>query len=291
MTYDTFTVPVEGGDLCVGRWQGDDGAPTVIAAHGITGSHMSWPPVAEALAGRVTLVAPDLRGRGGSNAVAGPFGMAAHAADLVAVQDHLGLTSSTVVGHSMGGYVVAAMAEQHPERVDNILLIDGGLPLPLPEGLTVDQILQAVIGPARARLEMTFESLDAYRQFWRDHPALGPSWSPAVEAYVDYDVTGPAGTLRSKVSLDAIQADGADTLVPGGNGEAMFRVKAPTALLRAEFGMLGAPPALFPDEVVPALDVLVRNEIVPGTNHYTITLAPHGAALVADVIADLAANP
>ena len=289
-TYDTFSVAVDGGELHVGRWQGDDGAPVVIAAHGITGSHMSWPPVAEALRGRVTLVAPDLRGRGGSS-VEGPFGMAAHAADLVAIQDQLGLSSSTVVGHSMGGYVVATMAEQHPDRVDNILLIDGGLPLPVPEGLTVDQILQAVIGPARARLEMTFESQDAYRQFWRQHPALGPSWSKAVEDYVDYDLTGEPGALRSKVSLDAIQEDGADTLVPGGNGEAMHRVKAPTALLRAEFGMLGAPPALFPDEVVPDLEVLTHNETVAGTNHYTITLAPHGAARVADVVAELAGNP
>lgn len=169
------------------------------------------------------------------------------------------------------------------QRVGALLLVDGGIPLPVPPGLSVDEVLQAVIGPARARLEMTFESQEAYRDFWRKHPAIGPNWSPAVQAYVDYDLTGEAPDMRSTVSLSAIQADGADTLV-GGAGEALSRVSAPTVLLHAENGMMGSPPPLLPDEIVPDLDVIVENTVVPEVNHYTITLSPNGATAVAAAI-------
>ncbi|TDI23909.1 MAG: hypothetical protein E2P06_08490 [Acidobacteria bacterium] len=83
---DHLTVPVTGGDLFVARW---GSGPPVLAVYGITGSHAAWPWVADRLVGAVSLIAPDLRGRGASNGRPGPFGMAAHAADLVAVLDHM----------------------------------------------------------------------------------------------------------------------------------------------------------------------------------------------------------
>ena len=79
--YSTFDVPAAGGPLHVGRW--GDGDRVVVAAHGITGNHRSWQGVARALGPDVSLVAPDLRGRGASAKLPGPFGMRAHADDLV----------------------------------------------------------------------------------------------------------------------------------------------------------------------------------------------------------------
>ena len=60
--YAAFDVPVAGGSLHVGRW--GDGPKVVVAAHGITGNHRSWQAVARALDPDVSLIAPDLRGRG-----------------------------------------------------------------------------------------------------------------------------------------------------------------------------------------------------------------------------------
>ena len=53
----------------------------------------------------VRLIAPDLRGRGRSNTLPGPFGMTRHADDMAAVLDFLGVPRAVVVGHSMGGFV------------------------------------------------------------------------------------------------------------------------------------------------------------------------------------------
>lgn len=273
-------VPVEGGSLATAVWEGE--GPLVVAAHGITASHLSWSMVADALDGSVRFVAPDLRGRGASNSLPGPYGMDAHARDLVAVLDHFGVESALVVGQSMGGYAAVEMAASFPERVARVLMVDGGLPLPIPEGLTLDQIVDAVIGPARARLSMEFESREAHRDFWRSHPALSEWWGPKVEAYVDYDLVGEAPSLRSRVSLDAVMGDSEFNVR---RESRLPSVTAPVELLRAERGMLNQVPPLFPDELVaPWRGTVVDLGVVPDTNHYTIIMSAPGAAAVAEAI-------
>ncbi|MBV9253064.1 MAG: alpha/beta hydrolase, partial [Actinobacteria bacterium] len=206
--------PVAGGALRVGRWGA--GRRVVLGVHGVTASSVSLVPVARQLGDEFTLIAPDLRGRGGSNELPGPFGMAAHAADCAAVLDRLGTGPVTVVGESMGGFVGVVLAARRPDLVERLVLVDGGLPLPVPEGIDVDTMIDAVLGPAVARLRQTFESVDAYLDFWRVHPALQEDWSADIEAYLRYDLTGEAPELRSRVSEAAVRADGAENLVDPG---------------------------------------------------------------------------
>ena len=79
----SFDVPVAGGALHVGRW-GDGptrGRSPPTASRATTGPGRAWPGSS---APDVTLIAPDLRGRGRLRPTCpGPFGMRAHAEDLV----------------------------------------------------------------------------------------------------------------------------------------------------------------------------------------------------------------
>lgn len=54
----------------------------------------------------------------------GPFSVAQHVADAVAVLDDLGLEDAVVLGHSWGGFLAAALAMEHPDRVRGVLLVD-----------------------------------------------------------------------------------------------------------------------------------------------------------------------
>lgn len=199
-------IPVAGGTLRALSWPGP--GPVVVAAHGITANALSWAAVARALAGRVHLVAVDLRGRAGSAGLPAPFGMAAHADDLVAVLDHLGVGKAPLVGHSMGAFVVAATAFHHPGRVGPVLMVDGGVSLGVPLTVEVDVALEAVIGPAMRRLSMKFESAADYVAYFTANPALGRYWSADLEAYVLRDFTGTGSTCN----VDAIRADATDML-------------------------------------------------------------------------------
>jgi pimeloyl-ACP methyl ester carboxylesterase len=277
--YQQIRVPVTGGELAVGVW--GSGTRAVLAVHGVTSSHQAWQLVAERLSADTLLVAPDLRGRGDSGALPGPYGMARHADDCVAALDALGYADAVVAGHSMGGFVALALADRYPERVRRLVLVDGGPPLPLPPGDTPDERLAAVIGPAAARLTMRFRDRDAYRAHWRAHPAFA-DWTPAVEAYVDYDLTGEPGSLRSKTSADAVRDDSVDLYTDDVPARAWSRLRHETLFLRAEYGMLGALPALYPDPAPIAARMPVRT--IDGTNHYTILLGARGAAAVAETL-------
>lgn len=87
VAYQSFDVPVTGGSIHVGRW--GSGRAVVVGAHGLTGTHMNFEAIADQLGDAVTLLAVDLRGRGKSTA-SGPYGMARHGEDLIAVLDYAG---------------------------------------------------------------------------------------------------------------------------------------------------------------------------------------------------------
>ena len=284
--YETIEVPVAGGELVAGIW-GPARAPIVLAPHGITGNHLHMAFLGRQL-GECRVVAPDLRGRGGSASLPGPFGMPAHARDLVAILDHLGAERAVVAGHSMGAFVAASMAADHPDRVERIVLIDGGLALDVPAGLDVDALLQSVIGPAIQRLSMTFDSVEAYRDFWKQHPAFAADWTDVMEAAVDYDLVGSPPELRSGVSLEAVRADGAANLADDSVKNALDRSSCSIHLLWAERGMLDQTPGLYTDEMIqPFRDRLgdrFTDERVEAVNHYTIGLSERGAARIAAAV-------
>jgi len=287
--YETFDVQRPGGSLRVGRW--GSGPRHVVAAHGVTANHVSFQALADQMPDDTTLIAPDLRGRGGSNGIAGPYGMPEHADDLVAVLDHLGVASATVVGHSMGGFVAVVAADRHPERVDAVLLVDGGLPLdlgPLAQ-LPITELVDAIIGPSLQRLRMTFGSAEEYLDFWRPHPALRDHWNSYVEAYLRYDLVGTGSVLRSGVREEAVLADSESDLREGVVEAAVLALRHPTIFLRAPRGLADADP-LFAEKTVARWQrelpgLVVRT--VPDVNHFTIALTERGAQAIAEALREL----
>ena len=277
---DGLTVPVAGGDLAVTSWGSGPGTP-VLAVHGITAHGISFARAAAELAARggPPPLAPALRGRGRSGTLPGPYGLAAHADDLVAVLDSRGVRRAVVVGHSMGAFVANLLAVRHPDRVAGLLLVDGGFGLPVPPGTDID----AVLGPAMARLRMTFESPDAYRAFWRDHPAFRGRWNTWVDDYVLRDLVGDEPHLRSACAEDAVRVDGAQVLADEETLGAIHRLRCPARLLWTARGLMDESPGLYTAERLAGLPEGVRTLELPDDNHYT-PLFSSTAALVAEQV-------
>lgn len=278
----------------VGVW--GDGDRWALASHGITANHLSWKRIGELVVersdGAVGLMAVDHRGRAGSASIPGPFGLVAHVNDLIAALDHAGIEATTLVGHSMGGFVVALAAELHPDRVTALTMVDGGLPFPLdiPPDVDVETVVQSVIGPALDRLDQRWPDIDAYVDFFRRHPAFQPpnQWPDAAEQYVRYDaVITPDGQVRSSVDKEAVLVDGGAAIVDPVASSALLRISTPTTLLWAPRGILDQSPGLYTGELITTttddLDHLEAH-LVLDTNHYTIAVADHGAGVVADHI-------
>lgn len=294
--YRTEDVPVLGGTLRVGVWDSDDVADgagpqqVVLALHGVTASHLAWALVAEELTAGpgVRLVAPDLRGRGRSGRLPGPWGMPVHADDAARVLDALAITQATVTGHSMGGFAAMVFALRHPDLTSSLVLVDGGIPLRPVAGMTPEESLQATIGPAAKRLSMTFADRQEYQEFWSTHPAFASDWSTAVSAYVDYDLIGEPPALHSSCCYEAVAADSTELQYDGTLLAAWENVAHEAVFLRATAGMLGAPPGLYDAEDVAAWAARhssLRWRDIADVNHYTITLSDRGARAVAAEIA------
>ncbi|WP_405040527.1 alpha/beta fold hydrolase [Serinicoccus sp. LYQ92] len=277
----TVPVPVDGGTLQVGVWEppGADGrTPTAVLVHGITASHVSWAALAAALPG-TRLVAPDLRGRGRSRDLPGPYGMPRHAADVAATLEHLGLSDVVAVGHSMGAFVALVLADRHPGLVRSLVLVDGGMPLLPPPGVAPEDVAAAVLGPAADRLRMSFASQEAYRDFWREHPALGPGWDDLRTAYVDYDLVGAAPELRPSTRTAALEEDIRELVDGSSVQRALERLDRPVTWFVAPRGLLDEVPPLYPDAArarwtgqLPTLRMVPVVEV----NHYTIVLSRPG---------------
>jgi lipase len=290
-----FEVPVAGGALTVARagCEPAEAEGVVLALHGMTGTHMAYRTVARELgaAGTICLLAPDMRGRGGSAQLPAPFGMAAHVADLVAVLDHAGVERAVLVGHSMGCNVAVRFAADHPERVAAVLLLDGGLPL-VPENMMPDDDEEedephGILD----RFETRYATVDEYMAYWQAHPGLRDAWNEDIDTFVRHDFVVDADGVRGIANLTAVRADVSDIMLDGVTWTAATRVQAPIRLMRAERGM-------YDDEPLIALADLdefclehphVSVDAVADVNHFTLLLGGgHGPRRVATTLAELA---
>jgi esterase len=121
----------EGTELVYWTWPG--APPPTLLLHGIGNYGRYWDLFADAIAGRLRLIAPDARGHGESGRPADGYAPSDFAADAIAVLDRLGIERVVVVGHSMGGLHSIGLAARHPERVQALVIVDAS-PEPLPAG-------------------------------------------------------------------------------------------------------------------------------------------------------------
>lgn len=140
-------VRLDDGDMHVVE-NGKPGAPALLLIHGTGGSTAWWDPVVPRLAGAYRVIRVDLFGHGRSASPAGGYDIPTQARRVGAALDRLGADGVAVIGHSTGGSVATALAEQRPDLVAALALIDTG-PDPdafIPQGLLSRLLLAPLPG-------------------------------------------------------------------------------------------------------------------------------------------------
>ncbi|MGA8491361.1 MAG: alpha/beta fold hydrolase [Terriglobales bacterium] len=131
--------------------------PPVVLLHPFPANHDVWKPAAQALITRYRLILPDLRGHGESGVGDGPATMEKHAADLARVLDHEEVRRATIVGVSIGGYVLFEFWRKYRERVNGLVLCNTKAQADTPEARSVR--LQAATYVMERGTELFFQSM------------------------------------------------------------------------------------------------------------------------------------
>ena len=259
-----------GIEIQLAVWQGN--GKEVLCLHGLTANSRFWDCLASALSPRHKIIALDLRGRGFSDKPPTGYSLHHHCQDVLALIDDLGLERPILMGHSLGAFISLAFAAQHPDRVDRLVLVDGG------GKLSETQMAKVFAGikPSLDRLGKTFPSFEDYVSQMREAPFLQP-WNSFMENYFRYEVEEVPGGVRSRVQPKHIEEE---VLNLGKVDSTQFysQVISPTLILRATKGMLAEDDLLLPKDVAERMVREIpdaRSLDIEGTNHYTILFQPN----------------
>ena len=165
------------------RW-GDPALPPLVCLHGLSSYGGRFARLAERLADRYHVIAPDLLGHGHSEWEP-PWDVDAHlAAVLATVPDG----PAAWMGHSFGGRLLAELAAREPERIERLVLLDPALQL-LPN-IAFDMSEQERVDTSYASVE------EAVQQRYDSGRVLRAPRELVIESDRGHLEPGPDGRLR-----------------------------------------------------------------------------------------------
>jgi pimeloyl-ACP methyl ester carboxylesterase len=260
----------DGVKIQLAIWEGN--GKQILCIHGITANCRFWDCLASAISPQHRVMAMDLRGRGLSDKPLTGYSIEHHCKDILALMKDQGLERPVLMGHSLGAFISLVFAAQSPQRVDRLILVDGG------GKLSDTQMAKVFAGikPSLDRLGQVFPSLETYLSQMRQAPYLQP-WNSYMETYFRYEIEEVEGGIRSRVHPKHIEEE-ARNLGKVDSREFYRKVKAPTLILRATKGMLAEDDLLLPEDVVDRMVHEIPNAKrvdVESTNHYSILFHPN----------------
>ena len=189
--------------------------PALLLLHGWPEFSLTWAPVMERLAGRYTLLAPDLRGFGdsskpGKDGEMAPWGNAKHAADMLALLDALGTPKAGIVGHDVGGgvmYALAGLAESERAVKDRLA------------GLFFFDFVYPGIGPRFGQPDRLIEIWYQSYHMLDLAPRMIGSSREAAKAYIGHFLRHWA---HRKHAFDDVEEQWVDNFLKPGNLEGGF---------------------------------------------------------------------
>ncbi len=201
------------------HWDVAGAGEAVVFVNSLGSELRIWDSVAALLARDCRAIRFDMRGHGLSDLARMPFGIDGHAEDVLALLDHAGVQSCTLVGLSVGGLVAQCVAARRPERVRALVLCATAARIGTPEGWAarIEAVerdgLEAI---AEAVLERWFarwfraqrpEALAGWRNMLVRTPVAG--YVATCAAIRDADLAADAAAIRAPCLCVVGDEDGA----------------------------------------------------------------------------------
>ena len=133
---------------------------TIVLLHGFLESSTMWRDLIPHISKTHHVVCVDLLGHGQTGCLGYIHTMEQMAEAVEAILSHLKVKKATLIGHSMGGYVALAFAEQYPENVEGLCLMNSTAMDDSPEKkLNRDRAIEAVKQNHRSFIRLSIANL------------------------------------------------------------------------------------------------------------------------------------
>jgi 3-oxoadipate enol-lactonase len=196
------------------------GAPWLIFSNSLATDLAAWEDQAREFKGAFRVLRYDQRGHGASEAPAGRYSFDLLIADALALMDALAIEKAHFAGLSMGGATALGLAEQHPERLDKVIVCDSPCrSTPASTQQWEERIavaekvgMEALVEPTVTRwfppevIKANPPYLDKVRQMVRGTPVKG--FIGCAAALANHDYATAAATVRRPVLFLAGEKDG-----------------------------------------------------------------------------------
>ena len=230
---------VDVNGVAINYVRGGEG-PTLVLLHGYPQTWFAWRAVMPKLAERYTVVAPDMRGAGDSDAPADGYDKKTLAGDLHGLLTTLGLAESVrILAHDIGSMVGYTYAAQHTDIVEQLVFCEAVVPdegiyrMPVltpeapghwnfglfqvpdfPEGLVKGRELAWVRGyilPQAQRPEaIDPQSLEEYARCLSDDAHLSASFGPFRA--LQHDMADMAEYAKRRIPMPVLAVGASDSL-------------------------------------------------------------------------------
>jgi len=131
--------------------------PTVILLHGLGGDGSRWTSTMSSLSGDFRVIALDQIGFGESDKPLVNYNHGLLGEFLVEFMNVIDVPKASLIGHSMGGFVGTFVAVHHPDKIDRLILVDGGSLEAPPRSAHLVQIQNGTtLGETREYFELMF---------------------------------------------------------------------------------------------------------------------------------------
>jgi len=239
-----------------------EGTPALVFVHGWSCDRSYWAGQLEPFARQRRVVAVDLAGHGESGLGRKEWTMSAFGGDVAAVVDKLGLQRIILIGHSMGGDVIAEAARRLKGRVAGMVWVDTYRQLGA--GRTVEQV-EAFAAPFRANFA------DTTRAFVRT------MFLPTSDRALVERVAADMASAPPEVAVAAlVNAFG-------------YSREMPLALQDLQLPVISINPDNAPTDVASMQRYGVKVVIMPGVGHFPLMEDPERFnALLGTAIGELA---
>ncbi len=251
---------INGHDIQIADYPGVNG--TIIAMHGLTGTHKNMHYYAEKFKGNYRFLAVDLRGRGNSAETDAEPSIFKHAEDILGLIKALKIDNPILLGYSMGAFIAAIVASKLTST-KAVILLDGAA--------KASDHQRSIVKPSLSRLSKEFTSKEHYvSEIQKIYTNLGIEWNNVLQKTVEYEVEFVGDHWENKSTESRIIAD-FESFFTFDPEEICSQIDCPVLLVYAK-GDIGSMPPLFylTDYEQTRQSTKFIETVISDCNHYTM---------------------